>query len=1039
MTPRATARPARPRALSLGVAALLAGAAAPLHTPLEAQYFGQNRVRWERFDVRVLRTAHFDIHFDRAAEPTVRETARKAERWYARLSALLGHEFTARKPLILYTNHPDFQQTTLADAPLGEGTRGFAESLRDRLVMPLTGVGAENDHILGHEIAHLFQFDLAERAPEAGGMLRLPLWFVEGMAEYVALGSDDPNTAMWLRAALADDALPTLDRLTTDPRVFPYRYGHAFWAFAGGRWGDEAVPALFRAALRLGVRGGIERVLGVTVEEFEGEWHARIAEAYGALLAEREPAAALGAALLPEARGTLALNPQLSPDGAWLTYIGQDALGRVDLRLRDMATGREVRSLGAVARDGHTDAIAFLYASGAWSPDGRLFAQVVVRRGDSELALLDVARGALRERIRVPGVQAISAVAWSPDGRQLAIAGSRDGQGDLFLYDLAERRVQQLTNDAYTELHPAWAPNGRYIAVATDRHDETDLPRLAYGRLRLALVDPVGGRVRAVPDLGSGARMINPQWSADSRSLYFVGEVEGVADVFRLDLARGVFDQLTRVQTGVSGITARSPALTVAVATNTVVVTVFDHDGYQLVVLDRSRVEGYQRLAADEVPITAPIRQGMGGVLPPITASPSPLVDAMLADGAEGLPGPTAGAPFITRYRPRLGLEGIGVPSAGVSAGTYGTAVGGGLSLLWGDLLAKRRLGLAVQAQGRVQDVGGQLLYLNAVSRWTLFTSLGHTPVTSAVSSAGVVRARDAAGNPLDVVLSETGLARTVVQEAAAGAQYPFSRTRRVELAATGTRLTQSVDLTRQVADPRTGRVLDRQRVRGGAAPPLQYARWSVALVGDDAVFGATSPQAGWRYRVELSQTAGPTSYAGVSTDGRWYRPVWRGTLALRGMHVGRYGRDAARDALTPLFLGTGTLVRGYTAESIAWQECARSVSLERCAAFDRLLGTRMAVANAELRLPLDRLGVGGVALEVAPFVDAGLAWRAGDAVGLSPGALSRRGDAVRRPVLSQGVSVRLNLGVLILEAFHARPLQRAGGGVFGINLAPGW
>jgi hypothetical protein len=41
--------------------------------------------------------------------------------------------------------------------------------------------------------------------------------------------------------------------------------------------------------------------------------------------------------------------------------------------------------------------------------------------------------------------------------------------------------------------------------------------------------------------------------------------------------------------------------------------------------------------------------------------------------------------------------------------------------------------------------------------------------------------------------------------------------------------------------------------------------------------------------------------------------------------------------------------------------------------------------------------------------------------------------------VLSQGVSVRLNLGVLILEAFHARPLQRAGGGVFGINLAPGW
>jgi Tol biopolymer transport system component len=901
-------------------------------------------------------------------------------------------------------------------------------------------VGAENDHILGHEIAHLFQFDLTEQVPDAAGMARLPLWFVEGMAEYVSLGSDDPNTAMWLRAALADDALPTVDQLTTDPRLFPYRYGHAFWAYAGGRWGDEAVAALFRAALRLGVRGGIERALGVPVEEFEADWHARITEAYGALLQDREPAAALGTPLMPgTARGTLALTPQLSPDGQWLTYIGQDALGRVDLRLRDMATGRDVRSLGAVARDGHTDAIAFLYASGAWSPDGRQFAQVVVRRGDSELALISVPDGTLRDRLRIPGVQAISAVAWSPDGRQLAIAGSRDGQGDLFLYDLAERQVQQLTNDPYTELHPAWAPNGRYIAVATDRHEETDLERLAYGRLRLALVDPVGGRVRAVPDLGDRARMINPQWSADSRALYFVGEVDGVADVFRVDLARGVFDQLTRVQTGISGITARSPALTVAPGSNTVVVTVFGHDGYQLVALDRSRVEGYQRLADDEVPVTVPIAQGMGGVLPPITASPSPLVDAMLVDGEGGLPGPTAGAPFITRYRPRLGLEGIGVPAAGVSAGTSGAAVGGGLSLLWGDLLAKRRLALAVQAQGQVQDVGGQLLYLNAVSRWTLFGSLGHTPVASAVSSAGVVRIGDGGGLPREAGLLETGVARTVVQEAVAGAQYPFSRTRRVEVAVTGTRITQSVDLTQRLVDPGTGRVLDSRRVRGRAAPPLQYARWSLALVGDDAVFGATAPLAGWRYRLELSQTAGPTAHVELLTDGRWYRPLWRGAVAVRGMHVGRYGAEAAQGLLAPLFVGTGTLVRGYTAESIAWQECARSASLERCLAFDRLVGSRLVVANAEYRLPLDRLGMGPLPLEVAPFLDAGLAWQGGDGVALAPGALSRQGDAVRRPVLSRGVSVRVNLGVLILEAFHARPLQRGGGGMFGVNLAPGW
>jgi hypothetical protein len=1019
-----------------GVLALLSATA----TALPAQYFGQNRVRWEQFDVRVLRTEHFDIHFDRAAEPTVRETARKAERWYARLSSLLDHEFSSRKPLVLYSNHADFQQTTLSSQPLSESTRGFAESLRNRLVMPLTGVGAEDDHVLGHEIAHLFQFDLSRQVEGGPGMRQLPLWFVEGMAEYVSLGSDDPGTAMWLRSALVAGELPTLDQLTTDPRIFPYRYGHAFWAYVGGRWGDGAVGALFRTALLQGVRLGIEQTLGVSPAELEASWHASITAAYGDLLVQRESADAIGTALTAApSRGGFALNPQLSPDGAHMVYIGRDAVGRVDLRLRDMATGRDVRSLGAVVRDGHTDAIAFLYASGAWSPDSRQYAQVVIRRGDSELAVLDVTRGTVRQRIRVPGVQSISGVSWSPDGRQLAVAGTRNGQGDLFLYDLRERRVQQLTNDAFTELHPAWSPDGRYIAVATDRHEETDLETLAFGRLRLALVDPVGGRVRPLPALGERTRMINPQWSADSRTLFFVGDQDGVADLYRLDLSRSRFDQLTQVRTGISGITARSPAMTVASATNAVVVTLFEQDGYQLRLLDPQRVESYQRMPVQDGGIRPSGGGDDGGVLPPLQPSPAPLVDVMLADGTAGLPGPTAGAPFIRPYRPGFALEGVGLPAAGVSAGANGNAVGGGMSVFWGDLLARRRLGVAVQAQGRVQDLGGQLLYVNAVSRWNVFATAGRTPIPTAVSALVPVQLRDGAGESIDALVVENGIARTILHEAAVGAQYPFSRTRRLEVATSGTYITQDIDVTQTLVANGTGRLLDRRRARGRGGDPLAYTQWTAALVGDDAVFGATSPQAGWRYRLELSQTTGRTAFTGVTADARWYHPMWRGTLAFRGMHVGRYGRDAALGLLSPVTVGAGTLVRGYDPESLVRQECGNAGRFGRCEAFDRVLGTRMGVANMEYRVPVNRIGLGPLAIEVAPFVDAGVAWRANDAVSLSPRALSRRDDPVRRPVLSPGVSTRINVGVLILEVFHARPLQRAGGGVFGLNLAPGW
>src|SRR5690606_13960078 len=121
---------------------------------------------------------------------------------------------------------------------------------RERVIMPFTGVYAETDHVLGHELVHVFQYRIAGTTRNGlrslGG---IPLWLIEGMAEYLSLGRVDPNTSMWLLDALRRDDLPTLDQLTTDPRYFPYRYGQALWAYIGGEWGDAAVNRLFRAAL----------------------------------------------------------------------------------------------------------------------------------------------------------------------------------------------------------------------------------------------------------------------------------------------------------------------------------------------------------------------------------------------------------------------------------------------------------------------------------------------------------------------------------------------------------------------------------------------------------------------------------------------------------------------------------------------------------------------------------------------------------------------------------------------------------------------
>src|SRR5690606_37278516 len=71
----------------------------------EAQYFGRDKVLWERFDFVVRETEHVLVHYYRAGAPHGEYAARLAERWYARLSRFFDHEFEEKKPLIIYANH----------------------------------------------------------------------------------------------------------------------------------------------------------------------------------------------------------------------------------------------------------------------------------------------------------------------------------------------------------------------------------------------------------------------------------------------------------------------------------------------------------------------------------------------------------------------------------------------------------------------------------------------------------------------------------------------------------------------------------------------------------------------------------------------------------------------------------------------------------------------------------------------------------------------------------------------------------------------
>jgi outer membrane protein assembly factor BamA len=238
------------------------------------------------------------------------------------------------------------------------------------------------------------------------------------------------------------------------------------------------------------------------------------------------------------------------------------------------------------------------------------------------------------------------------------------------------------------------------------------------------------------------------------------------------------------------------------------------------------------------------------------------------------------------------------------------------------------------------------------------------------------------------------------------------------------------------------GTVVRETRDRLSSQPPLSFATGSAAFVGDYSFFGFTSPVAGGRYRFEVTPSFGSINFTTAVADYRRYVLAKPLTFAVRAMHVGRYGSGARSSLLQPLFVGQPYLLRGYDAGSIDVSECTASAA-DDCPEFSRLTGSRLAIASAELRIPVlgnDQFGLipfSILPLEISPFVDAGLAWSGGDDVSLR----FARNSAERVPVVSAGVTARANVfGYAVLEVFWAKPFQRPQrGGVVGFQLQPGW
>ena len=1012
---------------------LLTGFTFFLSTKTQAQYFEKNKVKYKKLDFKVVESKTFDTYHYIEKDSLIIGLVKDAEKWRVRHEKIFKDSFDYKIPIILYSNHGDFQQTSVIGGLIGTSTGGVTEGLKNRVTFPVTPSYTQTDHVMGHELVHAHQYNMIKSSDSLSfnNMANIPLWMTEGMAEYLSIGSVDAHTAMWMRDAIAHDFFPRIKDLHKS-RYFPYRFGHAFWAFVGGSFGDDKLYPLYRATAKLGVKEAFKEQLGMDIDSFSKRWKATTENFYKPQIKDRSREA-IGKKLIDKDNGgRLNISPSVSPDGKYFIFLSEKDIFSIDLYLASTESGKIIRKLSTRTSKTHLDAIDAFESAGTWSPDSKRYAFVIYSRGRNKIAIADVRKGRVVDEFFIPNIPSFSNIAWSPKEDKILFSGLKEGQSDLFTIDLKTKKLDQLTDDYYAQMQPKWSPDGKCIVYVTDDlNEQTSRPSKKLSFVTVHLSDMQIHK----PAVFKNTNNLNPTFSGDGKSIYFLSDREGFRDIYEYIIETKQINQLTNFATGVSGITMYSPAITVSIEKNEILYSHYSDSKYNIYKINIADLQA-KEVAVDAIDKTA-------AKLPSMNLEES-FVDANLEN--EDIVVQTDKLKE-KEYKPKFKLDYISNGGVGISTGRYGTGMAGGVNMLFGDMLGDNQLYIGALLNGELQDFGGQAAYLNRKSRYAWGAGLSHVPFRYLTYNIGY---DTISINGQDVrSLKETyNLYRIFKDQASLFSYYPFSKNTRIEGGTSFSYYSFRLDRYHNYYDEYGYYYYGQERernVKDGVGEAFGIQDVNLAYVGDDSSFGLTAPMKGYRYRFEVQQTFGKINMTSILADARKYFYVKPFTFAMKGYHYARLGKDVKNDLMPPLYIGYETLIRGYT-----YNAFENSNSINSNDVYNNLLGSKMLIANFEIRLPFtgpERLALiksGFLFTDLNLFFDAGMAWGEYRIYNSNENAYDEveRSFADSSIITSVGISTRINLfGQLIIEPYYAFPLQLEGNtkGVFGVNFTPGW
>lgn len=505
-------------------------------------YFGRNKVHYEDFDWKILKTDHFDIYYYGEMQNIAEIGAAYAEEVYDELKVEMNNIVTRRVPLIFYNTSLEFQQTNTTPGLLPDGVGGFFEFLKGRVVLPHNGSLHDFRHVIRHELVHVFMTNkvyniLKDHRLPTDRMP--PLWFVEGLAEYLSTKMDS-QAEMVMRDAVINNYLVSLEKIyRIYGTFFMYKEGQSFLEFVGEKYGKQRVLDLIE---NIWTHTSFTKVMQYTfkkkLEDIDSEWQYYLKKKYYPLIEDDLPPD-MGANKITK-EGFNFSPVSYTIDGTRYLYFVGNRDGYSSLyRMPVDDENKALDDASLVLRGEKTDEFeAFhLFQSAIDISSEGLIAFVTKKGGTDALHFFSVSEDKITVRYENHDLVSIISPKFSSRGNRVVFSAvDRKGFMDLYIYDLSSKKLYRLTNDYYDDRDPVFGLNNNQIIFTSDRTGGEYM-----GKYNLFSIDLKTYEIDYVTYLD--ANNYSPTLSPDKKKLLFTSEIDKVRNIWELNIEQNKFNK----------------------------------------------------------------------------------------------------------------------------------------------------------------------------------------------------------------------------------------------------------------------------------------------------------------------------------------------------------------------------------------------------------------------------------------------------------------------------------------------------------------